>query len=310
MRLIRRIVLGLVVLVGLLIATGLLYDPDPAPLRLSRETVVVDGTRLSYHRVGAGRDVVLVHGGMGSAEDFEPILEPLARDHRVTAIDRPGFGLSRARGDDATYPGNARLVAGLVRTLGVTRPVVVGHSHGGGVALILAERHPDLVGGLVLLAAAAYPWHGPDGLARVASLPLLGEGLSAWLAPVLGDRMIAAVLNPMIRTDGAFVPADFVAYRQTLWTNPRSLATRARQQTSDLAGQTEIAAGLGRITAPSVVVGCSQDPTEGTLVDSRRLARELPGSELRWLDGCGHFIQFARSQVVVDAIRTVSDRVR
>ena len=120
---------------------------------------------------------------------------------------------------------------------------------------------------------------------------------------------IAAVLDPMIRVDVAHVPADFVAYRQALWTNPRSLTTRARQQTTDRAGLSEISGGLGRITAPNVVVGCSQDPTEGTSVDSRRLARELPRSELRWLDGCGHFIQYSRSAAVIDAIRTVGDRV-
>jgi pimeloyl-ACP methyl ester carboxylesterase len=100
--------------------------------------VTVDGTRVSYHQRGAGADVVLVHGGMGSAEDFEPILDRLAAEFRVTAVDRPGFGLSEARGDDPTYPGNARLLAGTVRALGLTRPIVVGHSHG-----------------------AAWPWRSP-----------------------------------------------------------------------------------------------------------------------------------------------------
>jgi pimeloyl-ACP methyl ester carboxylesterase len=47
----------------------------------------------------------------------------------------------------------------------------------------------------------------------------------------------------------------------------------------------------------------SRDAPPSWRARSRRLARELPGSEFRWLDGCGHFIQFARSQAVVDAIR-------
>lgn len=96
---------------------------------------MVDGTQLSHHQRGSGPDVVLLHGGMGSAEDFEPVLERLAAAYRVTAIDRPGFGRSHGRGDDVTHPGNARLVAGAVGTLGLPRPVAVGHSHGGGVAL-------------------------------------------------------------------------------------------------------------------------------------------------------------------------------
>jgi pimeloyl-ACP methyl ester carboxylesterase len=303
----RRLALVLGSLVVALGATGLLYDPDAAPLRLARETVVVDGRSLSYHRTGTGPDVVLLHGGMGSAEDFEPVLPGLASAHRVTVVDRPGFGRSQARADDATYPGNARLVAGLVRALGLRRPVLVGHSHGGGVALMVAERHPDVAGALVLLAAAAYPRPAPDLLARVVAVPLLGDGMAAWVGPFIGPRMIADVLEPMIRPDRDRLPPDFVAYRQSLWTNPRSLGTRARQQT-DAAGLTEIAAGLGRIAAPSFVLGCSADPIEGTHVDSRRLARDLPGSELRWLEGCGHFVQYARPQAVVDAIRAASAR--
>jgi pimeloyl-ACP methyl ester carboxylesterase len=157
----RRLALAvggiLVLTVLLFVVTGLVYDPDPAPLRLQRRVATVDGTPISYHQRGSGPDVVLVHGGMGSAEDFEPVLDALAESHRVTAVDRPGFGLSHARGDDVTYPGNARLLAGLIRELGLVKPVVVGHSHGGGVALQLAQEHPGIASVLVLIAPASYP---------------------------------------------------------------------------------------------------------------------------------------------------------
>ncbi|HTP25802.1 MAG TPA: alpha/beta hydrolase [Anaeromyxobacteraceae bacterium] len=302
--------LGLV-FIGLLlglVATGIVYRPDPAPLRLRRETAVIDGTPLSYHRRGAGRDVVLLHGGMGSAEDFEPVLDQLTADYRLTVVDRPGFGLSQAPGDAATYPGNARLIAGLIRALSLVRPVIVGHSHGGGVAIAIAEDQPDVVGGLVLLAPESYPAAHAKSLDRLIALPLLGEGLAAWVGPRLGPRTVAGILKEMIGPDRARLPADFVAYRQQLWVNPRSLAVHARQQTSNAPGLARVAARLGAVRSPSIVIGCAQDPTEESSVDSRRLVRELPASELRWLEGCGHYIQYARPEVVVAAIRTIAGR--
>lgn len=292
----------LLALVAALGMTGALHDPDPAPLRLRRETILVDGTRLSYHRVGDGPDVVLLHGGMGSAEDWEPVLGKLAPRFRVTALDRPGFGLSLSRGDDATYPGNARLVAGAVRALGLTRPVIVGHSHGGGVALAVAQQYPEVPGALVLLAPAAYPVDKSGLLERVTALPYVGPGLLTWVGPLVAPRTIAAILEKMIAPDASLLPPDFVSYRQQLWAAPRSLAVQARQRTSDVAGLTTIATGLHDVHVPSTIFGCDRDPTEGEAVDSQRLARELPDSKLWWLAGCGHFIQYSHPDQVVNAV--------
>ena len=306
-RTIGVILAGFVILAVVFVITGLVYEPDPSPLRLARKTVTVGGTRVSYHQKGRGQDVVLVHGGMGSAEDFEPVLDRLAVDFRVTAIDRPGFGLSGARGDDPTYPGNARLVAGAVRALALARPVVVGHSHGGGVALAIAEDHPDVPGALVLLAPAAYPLGDDAGVVdRLGAIPFLGEGMMAWLAPWVAPKTIAAILERMIGPDSARVPADFVADRQRLFSNPRSLAVHSRQQVSDKAGLTTIAARLGAVQIPSIILACAQDPEEGHGLDSRRLARELPGSGLRWIEGCGHYVQYAEPDRVIEAVREMA----
>src|SRR5262245_59578639 len=197
-RFFRRAGATLLGVVVIFVGTGAVYRRDPSPLRLARSGTTVDGTPLSYHQRGAGPDVVLLHGGMGSAEDFEPVLDALAARFRVTAVDRPGFGLSHARGDDPTYPGNARLVAGLVRQLGLIRPVVVGHSHGGGVALQLAEDHPQVPSALVLLAPAAYPGDGPSLLDRFGALPLFGEGMATWIGPVAAPSVIGATLERMV----------------------------------------------------------------------------------------------------------------
>jgi pimeloyl-ACP methyl ester carboxylesterase len=301
--LVRTLVALVILLPVLIVITGFAYDPEPAPLRWPRRSVVVDGTRLAFHQAGQGPDVVLLHGAMGSAEDFEPVAAALAGRHRVTTVDRPGFGGSQARGHDATLSGNARLIAGLVRALGLTRPVVAGHSHGGGVALRLAASEPDMVGGLVLIAAATYPDpHGPEFLDRLVALPRFGEGLAAWLGPWLGPAQIRSTLEAALRPDGPKAPADFIPWRTKLWLAPRSLATHARQNVSDNAELAALAPRYPTLAVPAVVVWCDQDAFNGPVLDSARLARELPRAHEVRLVGCGHYVQYARPDVVIAAV--------
>jgi len=286
--------------------TGLAYKPEPGPLLLERRTVEVGGTQLSYHQRGSGRDVVLLHGGMGSAEDFTPVLDTLALEFRVTAIDRPGFGLSEARGNDATYPGNARQVEGLITALGLTRPILVGHSHGGGVALQLAEQSPDLPAALVLLAPSWKPGTPAKFLDHVLAAPLIGEGIAASLGALAAPQMIEGILRRMLGPDAGRVPPDFISYRQQLWNNPRSLAVQSRQQVTDDAGLADISARLEQVRVPSLVLCCDGDSIEGRGLDSRRLAAELPHATLWWLPDCGHYVQFGKPETVVEAVRQMA----
>lgn len=177
------------------------------------------------------------------------------------------------------------------------------------MALALAEDHPDLPGALVLIASAAYPMGADAGVVdRITAVPFLGEGMMAWLGPWLAPSTIAGILHYMIGPDGARMPADFVAYRQQLWSNPRSLAARSRQRVTDSTGLTAIAVRLGEIRVRSVVLACAEDPEEGRGLDSRRLARELRGSELRWLEGCGHYVQYGRPEAVIAAVQEMASR--
>jgi pimeloyl-ACP methyl ester carboxylesterase len=122
----------------------------------------VNGIDLYYETHGAGRPMVLLHGGLGSGEMFGPILPTLAARHRVIAVDLQGHG----RTADIDRPLDVRLmaddIAALIDHLALAKPDVVGYSLGGGVALRLAIQHPEKVGKLVSASAhlrrdAIYP---------------------------------------------------------------------------------------------------------------------------------------------------------
>jgi pimeloyl-ACP methyl ester carboxylesterase len=119
--------------------------------------VEVNGINLYYETHGAGRPMVLLHGGLGSGEMFGPILPQLADRHQVIAVDLQGHG----RTADIDRPLDVRLmaddVAALVDHLGLEKADVVGYSLGGGVALQAAVRHPNKVRRLVAVSAYTRP---------------------------------------------------------------------------------------------------------------------------------------------------------
>src|SRR6184192_3040396 len=122
----------------------------------------VIGLKLYYETHGAGRPLLLLHGGLGSGEMFAPILPQLAERHQVIAPDLQGHG----RTADIDRPIDVRLmaddIAALIDHLELDKPDIVGYSLGGGVALHTAAKYPARVGRLVAASAnirrdAIYP---------------------------------------------------------------------------------------------------------------------------------------------------------
>src|ERR671924_70033 len=122
----------------------------------------VNGLNVYVETWGAGRPLVLLHGGLGSGEMFGPILPALAERHQVIAVDLQGHG----RTADIDRPIDVRLmaddVAAVIDHLGLERPDLVGYSLGGGVAFFTAIKYPATAGRLVAVSAnirrdAIYP---------------------------------------------------------------------------------------------------------------------------------------------------------
>jgi pimeloyl-ACP methyl ester carboxylesterase len=124
--------------------------------------VEVNGLSLYYETHGAGRPLVLLHGGLGSGEMFGPVVPALAERHQVILPDLQGHG----RTADIDRPLDVRLmaddIAALIDHLGLDKPDVVGYSLGGGVAFHTGVKYPAKVGRLVVVSAhmrrsAIYP---------------------------------------------------------------------------------------------------------------------------------------------------------
>ena len=113
----------------------------------------VNGIKLYYEIHGAGKPLVLLHGGLGAGSMFGPVLPALAAKHQVILVDLQGHG----RTADIDRPLDVRFmaddIAALIRHLGLGRTDVMGYSLGGGIALQTAIRHPEVVDRLVVASA-------------------------------------------------------------------------------------------------------------------------------------------------------------
>jgi pimeloyl-ACP methyl ester carboxylesterase len=143
--------------------------------------VTRDGVTLAFEEAGAGEPaIVFVPGGSCDWWSFHEQLEHFSADHRCVSLDLRGHGASDKPRQAYTMGGYADDVAWVIGRLGLDRPVVVGHSMGGAVALQLVADHPGTVRALVLAdpapvtdnragfeqMLAAFERHGVDSTRR------------------------------------------------------------------------------------------------------------------------------------------------
>ena len=134
----------------------------------------IGGIRTHYVLAGQGRPVVLIHGLGASVATWRDNIAPLAERLAVYAVDLPGHGDSDK--PDISYDAEsmAEFVRAFADHLGIENPALVGHSMGGGLALITALTYPELVSRLVLVSSGSLGRQVTPFL-RLVTLRWIGE---------------------------------------------------------------------------------------------------------------------------------------
>jgi pimeloyl-ACP methyl ester carboxylesterase len=148
--------------------------------------VTVADRPVNVIEMGEGPAIVFVHGLSGSWPNWLEQLPVFARGHRVIAVDLPGFGHSPMPDDRITISAYARILDGLLETLGVNAATLVGNSMGGFVSAELAIAYPARVERLVLVSPAGISTYKHPFMSRGARVarrlrPLLAAQ-TGWVA--------------------------------------------------------------------------------------------------------------------------------
>jgi pimeloyl-ACP methyl ester carboxylesterase len=161
--------------------------------------VMVDDQPVNTIELGDGPPIVFVHGLSGSWPNWLEQLPVFAEDHRVLALDLPGFGHSPMPAERITMAGYARLLDGLFAQREIDAAAVVGNSMGGFISAELAISFPQRVERLVLVSAAGLSTYNEPRTARampaLRRLERIVGGTAAWLA----SRSDAVTRRPRLR---------------------------------------------------------------------------------------------------------------
>jgi pimeloyl-ACP methyl ester carboxylesterase len=250
--------------------------------------VDVGGTRVHYLHAGSGRPMLLIHGLVGYSGNWRNNIAALAKDASVYAIDLVNMGKSaRVEGLDASLKGTAARIAAILDALGVVDADLVGHSHGGAVALTFAAMYPGRVRRLILFAPANPYSRSSDMMVRVYSTPwgvVLGRMLPYLPSPVQRMALGEMYGGPDRVTDRCL--QEIVEGLRSPGTLPHVLSI-IRGWFGEMARLKKTLSRVPRV--PTLLVWGNNDCTV-SLASGLRLKRTLRGSQLIVVRDGGHTI--------------------
>lgn len=268
----------------------------------------VDGARIQYVDRGSGPAILMIHGLGGQLRHFtHSLVDRLEGEFRVVAMERPGAGHStRAPGASASPRAQAATVAAVIRALGLERPLVVGHSLGGAIALALATEVPELVGGLALVSPLTHVEEEPPAIFR----PLYIESaalrwLIAWTlatpsALLRREKSMALVFGP------ERVPHDYAtAGGGMLGLRPRSFVSTATDLVAVHADMPAIMERYASLQVPVGILFGTGDRILDHEVHGVAMRARVPNLRLELVEG-GHMLPVTIPDRVAGFVRDIA----
>lgn len=242
---------------------------------------------MHHIRRGSGRPLLLIHGLGSTWRSWEPILDALAAEREVIAVDLPGFGESPEPAGDMSIAAQADALEAFLTEQGLDGVDVVGSSMGARLALELARR--GKVGATVALDPGGF-WNAREQRFFGASVALSAR-LVALLQPIMPALMSSAVARTILLSQFSARP----------WRLPADLALREMRS---FVPSPAFDAALDHLAHGPQQSGAPREGTRGPIVigwgrrdrvclprQARRAVARFPGARLEWLDS-GHFPQW------------------
>ncbi len=266
---------------------------------MQSRTVRVNDIIMRWEETGSGDPVVLIHG-IPTCPALWRDVAPLIKGRRVLAWEMVGYGASiiEGRDRDISVAQQAEYLAAWMRNQGLSRAVVAGHDLGGGVAQILAARHPDLVSGLMLTNAICYDsWPVPVVKGIAAAGSILKH------APDGSVRQFMRLMFSKGHDTEAAKDAALNVHAPHYETSDGAAALVRQAQSLDNDDTQAIAGLLPAQGIPARLVWGADDEFQ-TVDYAERLAKDLD-APLRRIEGGKHFTPEDHPEIIAEEIATL-----
>lgn len=244
----------------------------------------VNGVKTNLHDVGSGTPIMLIHGsgpGVTAWVNWRLAIPELAKNYRVIAPDMLGFGFTER--PENTQCNVDRWVAhaiGILDALDIERCDLVGNSFGGGIALLLAIRHPHRVRRLILMGSVGAPFTITPGLDAVWGYQPSLESMKGLLDIFAYDRNLVTDELAQMRYEASIRPGFNEAF-SSMFPAPRQRWVDALQSNeSDI-----------RAIAHDTLILHGREDEVIPLQASQTLFDWIPKSQLHVFGQCGHWTQ-------------------
>lgn len=288
----RRIVLLLLLLIAVALAVNtVLTERETKAAKADVGRILeLPGTDLQVRERGPvdAPPIVLLHCYTCSIHWWARLEPLLTRRNRVISIDLPGHGGSEKPGAGYAMDEQADQIAKALERLGVRRALIVGQSLGGVVGTALADRHPGLARGIVIMdAPVRREYRNLPLTARLGSLPVIGH--AGW--QLATDDMVREGLSTAF-VDGGKIPERFVeGVGQMTFTAFRESPSQA----TDYITERHLDDRLADVGLPLLVIYGAEDEVVKPPDEAADEYRDIPGARVVMLPGVGHTPQWEQA---------------
>ncbi len=276
---------------------------DPIALGMVGSFIeVMPGLNMRYVETGKGESIVFVHGFMSSADTWDKVTPALAKDHRVIALDLPGYGYSdKPEKFTYDYGGFANAVAAFMDVKEVKKAIVAGNSMGGGVAMQLALLRPDLVRGLVLIDSAGAR-HGVNN-SNVMKTLMTTPGVLDFFHALNSKFFTRVYLSKFMYYDATKVTAEKVDQNyKPFFTKGAQNAIRKTIEDNDF---TSLEGKMSEIKTPTLILWGENDKVIAPPV-ANVMKMRIRGARLVMFPECGHMPQDEKPEETVKEMKEFS----
>jgi pimeloyl-ACP methyl ester carboxylesterase len=271
----------------------------------------IDGNRIHYVEQGEGRPILFIHGLGGTLHHFlYPVLRNFGPGYRLIALDRAGSGWStRTDGSDGRLIDQAKAIHRFIETLKLEKPLLVGHSLGGAVALQTALDYPGDVSGLALISPLTHFGGGiPEGFRDLWIPSPWKRRLIAWtVSAPRAIRNAPAVLDFVFGPQQP--PADYaVAGGAMIGLRPSHFFATSTDFVSSGRDLRRLQARYGDLQVPVGILFGDADRVLDCEQQGLAMEGKVKGLDLEIVAGIGHMAQFALPERTVALIRRIAAR--